>query len=158
MQESNCVLKQGRTSGSGGCRSTYFSCSEKPRGSRCLRADLSLGVQRAAPGLAQVAWWARENWNKSGVLMVLSDLECCQVKYLYITTNPSKALGQRPVQTAPLLAWRCPCGAQGGAEPPKNSAGDQGSSLPEPASQHSMIYASQRAFQLHAREAFCTGG
>lgn len=35
--------------------------------------------------------------------MVLSDLECCQVKYLYITTNASKALGQRPVQTAPLL-------------------------------------------------------
>ena len=79
--------------------------------------------------------------------MVLSDLECCPVKYLYITTNASKAsLVQRTVQTVPLLAWRCPCGAQGGAKPPKNSAGDQGNSLPETVSKYPMIYASQVFF------------
>lgn len=91
--------------------------------------------------------------------MVLSDLECCQVKYLYITTNASKAsLVQRPVQTVPLLAWRCPCGAQGGAKPLKNSAGDQGNSLPETVSKYPMIYASQSVFQFHVWEAFYIDG
>lgn len=68
-----------------------FHVLRSQEASHCLRTDISLGIRRAGPGLAQLARWARENWSKSEVLRVLSDLECCQMKYLYIKTSTSRA-------------------------------------------------------------------